>query len=73
VIGNPWGRRNEITYSEGLRNRVADAKIVATTSGYFRATIVVTLGTNEFTLYSHLQRSPTGEAAAAVLRSIGTD
>jgi len=55
------------------RNRVADAKIVATTSGYFRATIVVTLGTNEFTLYSHLQRSPTGEAAAAVLRSIGTD
>ncbi|HYM33967.1 MAG TPA: type II secretion system minor pseudopilin GspK, partial [Steroidobacteraceae bacterium] len=55
------------------KNRVGDPKIVATTSHNFRATIVVTLGTNEFTLYSHLLRSPTGESTAAVLRSVGTD
>jgi len=55
------------------RARVADPKIVGTTSSHFRATIVVTLGTNVFTMYSHLQRSSTGESSAAVLRSFGVD
>jgi general secretion pathway protein K len=55
------------------RDRLDDRTVAATTSRFFRATIVVTLGTNEFTLYSHLIRSDTGESAAAMLRSIGTD
>jgi general secretion pathway protein K len=61
------------TSTEEERNRVADPKIAAVTSDHFRATIVVTLGTYDFTLYSHLQRSSNGEATAAVLRSFGTD
>src|SRR5262249_3553376 len=55
------------------RNRLSDPKVVATTSANFRATIIVTLGTNEFTLYSHLVRSPQGDVSAALWRSFGTD
>ncbi len=59
--------------SEEESKRVADPKIASTTSNNFRATIVVTLGSFEFTLYSHLLRSPTGDSTAAVFRSFGTD
>lgn len=61
------------TSTEDERNRVTDTKVAATTSQHFRARIVVTLGTSEFTLYSHLQRSMSGDSTAAVLRSFGTD
>jgi general secretion pathway protein K len=42
------------------------------TSDYFLGTIVVTIGTNQFTLYSHLARNATGQVRAQ-LRSFGTD
>lgn len=42
-----------------------------TTSDYFRSAVVVTIGTNEFTLYSLLKRDPKGQVRSQ-LRSFGT-
>jgi general secretion pathway protein K len=42
-----------------------------TTSDYFRSTVVVSIGTNQFTLYSLLRRDPKGQVRAQ-LRSFGT-
>jgi general secretion pathway protein K len=61
------------TSTEEERARAADLKVAATNSQHFRALIVVTLGSYDFTLYSHLQRSISGESTAAVSRSFGTD
>jgi general secretion pathway protein K len=41
------------------------------TSQHFRATVWVTIGTTQFTLYSHLNRTPTG-LNRPMLRSFGT-
>jgi general secretion pathway protein K len=46
--------------------------LIVATSSYFRLTTRVTLGTNEFTLYSLLQRSPGSGKVTPLLRSFGT-
>jgi hypothetical protein len=48
--------------------RINEAATV--TSSYFRATIVVTIGSNEFTLYSLLKRDAAG--VRPITRSFGT-
>jgi len=47
------------------------AYAAGTTSEFFRSTVVVTLGTNQFTLYSLLRRDNKGQTRAQ-LRSFGT-
>lgn len=49
---------------------INDPAITDVKSSYFRATIVVTIGTNQFTLYSLLKRGPTG--VRSIARSFGT-
>jgi len=63
---------------EDLRGSLGDASYdkvknsVAESSNYFRATVWVTIGTTEFTLYSLLARGGTGTVRPA-LRSFGSD
>jgi hypothetical protein len=63
---------------EDLRGSLGDATYdkvknsVAESSNYFRATVWVTIGTTEFTLYSLLARGGTGTVRPA-LRSFGSD
>ena len=59
---------NGMTAAEG--QRVKDVSIADVKSDYFLATVVVTIGTNEFTLYSLLKRGPAG--VRAVTRSFGS-
>jgi len=47
------------------------SETAGTASDFFRATVVVAIGTNQFTLYSLLQRDPKGQVRAQ-LRSFGT-
>lgn len=55
-----------------LGKRMTDLQShISTTSSYFRLTTRVTLGTTEFTLYSLLQRNPSGKMTP-LLRSFGT-
>ncbi len=62
---------------EDLRGALGDAAYdkvknsLTETSGYFRATVWVTIGTTQFTLYSLLARS--GGQIRPVLRSFGSD
>lgn len=46
--------------------------VIVDKSTFFRLTTRVTLGTTEFTLYSLLQRGPTGGKITLLLRSFGT-
>jgi general secretion pathway protein K len=46
-------------------------KMGGATSSFFRSTVVVTIGTNQFTLYSLLYRDPKGQVRAQT-RSFGT-
>lgn len=63
-------------YTDLEKNLNADEKAhaqpsVGTMSEHFRGTIVVTIGTNQFTLYSHLVRNSSGQVRAST-RSFGT-
>ena len=53
--------RTSRTYESGLsadeKQELVDGKVIDQTSSYFRATIWVTIGTTQFTLYSLLYRS----------------
>ena len=57
-----------LTQDEQLR--VRDSTIASDKSSYFRTTVVVTIGTNQFTLYSLLKRG--AEGVRPVARSFGT-
>lgn len=52
------------------KNEMVDGKILGETSSYFQATIFVTLGTTQFTLYSLLYRN--NGKVRPTLRSFGT-
>jgi general secretion pathway protein K len=47
-------------------------KVIDQTSAYFRATIWVTIGTTQYTLYSLLYRSGNNGLVRPILRSHGT-
>jgi general secretion pathway protein K len=59
---------NALSAEEQLR--VKDPNIAAETSHYFRATVVVTIGSNQFTLYSLLKRDVAG--VRPITRSFGS-
>jgi general secretion pathway protein K len=52
------------------QGRVRDPTIASNKSSYFRTTVIVTIGTNQFTLYSLLKRG--AEGVRPVARSFGT-
>jgi general secretion pathway protein K len=63
-------------YKSGLSNdqtqELVQGKVIDQTSSYFRATIWVTIGTTQFTLYSLLYRSGNNGLVRPILRSHGT-
>jgi general secretion pathway protein K len=63
-------------YKSGLSNdetqELVQGKVIDQTSAYFRATIWVTIGTTQFTLYSLLYRSGNNGLVRPILRSHGT-
>jgi general secretion pathway protein K len=61
VLLNGLTNPDERTYAEG---------VMSDTSSYFRATVVVTIGSNQFTLYSLLKREAGG--VRPITRSFGT-
>ena len=58
------------TLNAAEQTRINDPTIAAETSSYFRATVTVTIGSNDFTLYSLLKRDAGG--VRPILRSFGT-
>jgi general secretion pathway protein K len=54
------------------KQQLNDGNVVAETSDYFLATIWVTLGTHQFTLYSLLFRTGNSNQVRPILRSYGT-
>ena len=68
-------------YLNGIENgpkKIALEKRITDSSDYFRATVWVSIGTSEFTLYSLLQRGGSanpngGGTVRPILRSIGTE
>ena len=54
------------------RDELITGKVVDQTSSYFRATIWVTIGTTQYTLYSLLYRSGNNGLVRPILRSHGT-
>ena len=63
-------------YESGLSNEekqeLVQGKVIDQTSSYFRATIWVTIGTTQYTLYSLLYRSGNNGLVRPILRSHGT-
>jgi general secretion pathway protein K len=58
--------------SPAEREELVKGKVIDVTSSYFRATIWVTIGTTEYTLYSLLYRSGNNGLVRPILRSHGT-
>lgn len=54
------------------KRKLSDAKVLAESSSYFRADIVVSIGTTQFTLYSLLYRASGTNLVRPILRSFGT-
>lgn len=67
---------NKQDYESGLsateKQELVTGKVIDQTSSYFRATIWVTIGTTEYTLYSLLYRSGNNGLVRPILRSHGT-
>lgn len=63
-------------YESGLsadeKTELVQGKVIDQTSSYFRATIWVTIGTTQYTLYSLLYRSGNNGLVRPILRSHGT-
>ena len=63
-------------FESGLSNdekqELVQGKVIDQTSSYFRATIWVTIGTTQYTLYSLLYRSGNNGLVRPILRSHGT-
>jgi len=60
----------EAGLSPDEQQRLKDPTIVGEKSSYFQTTVIVTIGTNQFTLYSLLKRGP--EGVRPIARSFGT-
>jgi len=54
------------------KEELVQGKVIGVTSSYFRATIWVTIGTTQYTLYSLLYRSGNNGLVRPILRSHGT-
>ncbi|HEY7641414.1 MAG TPA: hypothetical protein VH814_16925, partial [Steroidobacteraceae bacterium] len=54
------------------KQKLEQGKVIDVTSSYFRATIWVTIGTTQYTLYSLLYRSGNNGLVRPILRSHGT-
>lgn len=67
---------NRQDFESGLsaqdKQALVEGKVIDQTSSYFRATIWVTIGTTEYTLYSLLYRSGNNGLVRPILRSHGT-
>ncbi len=62
----------ESRLSNEQRQELVQGKVIDQTSSYFRATIWVTIGTTQYTLYSLLYRSGNNGLVRPILRSHGT-
>ena len=62
----------ESRLSTDEKQELVQGKVIDQTSSYFRATIWVTIGTTQFTLYSLLYRSGNNGLVRPILRSHGT-
>jgi len=62
----------ESALSNEEKQELVQGKVIDQTSSYFRATIWVTIGTTEYTLYSLLYRSGNNGLVRPILRSHGT-
>jgi general secretion pathway protein K len=62
----------EAGLSADQKQKLEDAKLVGETSSHFRATIWVTIGTTQYTLYSLLYRANGTKLVRPILRSHGT-
>ena len=62
--------KNSLKTDEERKELFGEQKVLAQTSSYFRASIWVTIGTTQFTLYSLLKRDHT--QVRPILRSFGT-
>ena len=54
------------------KTELVDGQVIGESSSYFRATIWVTIGTTQFTLYSLLYRASGTNLVRPILRSFGT-
>ncbi|HKU15301.1 MAG TPA: type II secretion system minor pseudopilin GspK [Steroidobacteraceae bacterium] len=62
----------ESRLSPAQKQELVQGKVIDQTSSYFRATIWVTIGTTQYTLYSLLYRSGNNGLVRPILRSHGT-
>ena len=62
----------ESSLSNEEKQELVQGKVIDQTSSYFRATIWVTIGTTQYTLYSLLYRSGNNGLVRPILRSHGT-
>ena len=62
----------ESSLSNDQKQELVQGKVIDQTSSYFRATIWVTIGTTQYTLYSLLYRSGNNGLVRPILRSHGT-
>ena len=68
----PTKQDYESALSNDEKQELVQGKVIDQTSSYFRATIWVTIGTTEYTLYSLLYRSGNNGLVRPILRSHGT-
>jgi general secretion pathway protein K len=68
----PTKQDYESALSNEEKQELVQGKVIDQTSSYFRATIWVTIGTTQYTLYSLLYRSGNNGLVRPILRSHGT-
>jgi general secretion pathway protein K len=68
----PTRQDYESALSNDEKQELVQGKVIDQTSSYFRATIWVTIGTTQYTLYSLLYRSGNNGLVRPILRSHGT-